>query len=586
MPKIKSGKSSEKSINASKMIIFLFFTVYLIVYGIGIGGFVEYYQVNYPGTLPVFMAYVPMLCYVLAVFMGLSAIIFLKNAREHKIRETKSRKSIKGKSIYKQSLFLIIFIFSFIPLLSPIIDQGKNDQNFSVYNDAWNGCSDFMAVLDDEGYDCYNIQSSLSATERLNKSILLVIIGSNTYFNPLYEIPFFIDFFEKGNSILICHDHGSTSTLLYEIFAANMMDPNIRTKVPITIFPEGILRDNDSCLTNDEGLKDAEFPIIKSFTDHPTTAGIKKVLLSRSSCALGGPFIEFSGWTGIGYTSMYGFVDKNGDKMYKYEDDSYNISSMASSLGSDFPKDMLNIPLGGYPQAVFMAKDSKDSRVFVCADASLFDNELINEPGYDNRQLAINIVKWLTHGQDDWVVVIDESHTRPEYSRDLTSAGIFGFIIQYIVQLSTNPITAWIYPLLAIYTLRRYLPKKNKEEEEKKKKEKVEKEEEKLKFRTSSFFAKKIEWYREKSKYSEALTLLYRRLERKLNSLLSGGKITTVNVVNLITEKDPKISKSKLKRISKFMDDILLIKENKRKIKNEKEFEDMFSEMNWIATNI
>ncbi len=71
-----------------------------------------------------------------------------------------------------------------------------------------------------------------------------------------------------------------------------------------------------------------------------------------------------------------------------------------------------------------------------------------------------------------------------------------------------------------------------------------------------------------------------------MNSLLSGGKITTVNVVNLITEKDPKISKSKLKRISKFMDDILLIKENKRKIKNEKEFEDMFSEMNWIATNI
>ena len=116
-----------------------------------------------------------------------------------------------------------------------------------------------------------------------------------------------------------------------------------------------------------------------------------------------------------------------------------------------------------------MAKDTGNARIFVSADASLFNNELLNEDGYDNQQFAINIINWLTRededdDKDDWMIVFDEAHIRPERSRDVSSAGIFGFIIQYIVQLSTNPLTAWIYPLLAVYTLRRYLPKKDEKE--------------------------------------------------------------------------------------------------------------------------
>ena len=142
----------------------------------------------------------------------------------------------------------------------------------------------------------------------------------------------------------------------------------------------------------------------------------------------------------------------------------------------------------------------------------------------------------------------------------MTSAGIYGFYIQYIVHLSTNPITAWIYPLLAIYTLNRYLPKKNKKKEEEKKAQEEEKKEEQARFRTSSFFAKKIEWYREKARFGKALTLLYRRLERRLNVQLGERKITTQNVVNLVTTKDPKITKLKIRRITRFIERMLLIK--------------------------
>lgn len=181
-------------------------------------------------------------------------------------------------------------------------------------------------------------------------------------------------------------------------------------------------------------------------------------------------------------------------------------------------------------------------------------------------------------------IAFDEAHIRPEESRDLSSAGIFGFIMQYIVHLSTNPITAWIYPLMAVMSIRKYLPKKEAEEE--KRREEEEKKEEKARFRTSSFFANKIEWYKEKGRYGKALVLLYRRLERKLNSLLGGETITTAKVVEMVRAKELKLTKQKGKRIENFMDTILSIKEGKGKIRSEEEFEDLFFEMEWIMVNI
>ena len=178
------------------------------------------------------------------------------------------------------------------------------------------------------------------------------------------------------------------------------------------------------------------------------------------------------------------------------------------------------------------------------------------------------------------VIVFDEAHIRPEISRDLTSAGIFGFIMQYVVHLSTNPITSWIYPLLAFYTLRRYLPKKDKKEEERKIAEEEEKKEERARFRTSSFFAQKIEEFRDKSKYGEALKLLYRRLERKLHSQMKGQKITTRNVVDFVMAKDPSTTKLKIRRLTKFMDIIISIKDGKYKVGDEEDFEENATENN------
>jgi hypothetical protein len=577
---VVSGKTTGKNVHVSMGLILGFFTIFLIIYGIFLTNFIEEYQRSNPtGTLPIYISYLPLVCYIGALFLGIGMLIYIRNVNIQKTREIQSRKKVKSGSIYKQALFLTIFIFVFIPLFGPLFDQGRNTQNFSIYNEEWNGASDFRTTIEQQGYEIMSIQSSLSATERLNKSVLLVLLGPNQFYNPIFEIPYFIEFFENDsrNSLLICHDHGSTSTLLWEIFIASAMDPDIQGSIPVAIFPDGILRDNFSYDTR------PDFPVIESFPGHPTTNNISKVLLSQASSALGEPFTSIPpGWDIVGYSSDYSFVDKNGDKRYDEEYDYLDLSIMTALL----PGIPDRWPLAGYSHAMFMAKNLGNSRVFVSADASLFNNELINNPSYQNRQFAINIVNWLTFGEtEDWVIAFDEAHIRPEYSSDLTSAGIFGVILQYVVHLSTNPITGWIYPIIAIYTLRKYLPKKDEKAHKKKAKEQ-ERKEEKERFRTSSFFAEKIEWYREKGKYGKALVLLYRRLERKLNTLLVERKITTKNIIDMMIAKEPNISKLKTRRISKFMDRVIAIKEGKSKVKNEQDFEDLFFEMEWVVNNL
>ncbi|MFX1573101.1 MAG: hypothetical protein ACFFB0_10160 [Promethearchaeota archaeon] len=585
---VKAAKATEKSLNISKGIVFTFFTFYLIFFGI----FISIYFNSPTGGIPLFVSYLPLLCYVGAAFCGIALIIFIRNVTTHKVRQTQSRKKIKAGSVYKQALFLIIFIFAFIPLLSPIIDRGVNNQNFSVYNNRWNGCSEFKRTIEQAGYNVMTVQSSLSTTQRLNQSILLILMGPNMFYDPVFEIPYFIDFFNGRNSLLLCHDHGSTSTLLWEIFVANMLNfgnQNSTGIFPVTIFPNGILRDNASYDTT------PEFPVIRTFDySHPTTSGIDEVILSVASCAAGGPLVEFFGWDVVGSASeLYSWVDKkpfNGK--VDPEIDVLDLGFIGETL-TGFPSELLKLPLySPFTPHVFLAKEFGNSRVFVSADASLFNNELIDENlGYDNKQFGINIVEWLTYtdlgvDKDNWVVVFDEAHIRPEKSRDLSSAGIYGFIMQYIVHLSTNPITAWIYPLLAVYTLKRYLPKKDKQKEQEKVAEEEEKKEEKARFRTSSFFAQKIEEFKDKAKYGEALLLLYRRLERKLHALLRGEKISTKRVIDMVIAKDPSSTKLKIRRLSRFMDRILAIKEGKYKVRTEDDFEEIFFEMSWAVNNI
>ncbi|MFW9876357.1 MAG: hypothetical protein ACFFG0_24950, partial [Candidatus Thorarchaeota archaeon] len=115
---VKPGKASKKSINISKGIIFTFFTIYLIIFGIIISDFSISYQKDNPEGFPVFITYIPLLCYIGSLFCGIGLLVIIRSVTVQKSRQTQSRKKIKSGSIYKQALFIIIFVFAFIPLLS------------------------------------------------------------------------------------------------------------------------------------------------------------------------------------------------------------------------------------------------------------------------------------------------------------------------------------------------------------------------------------------------------------------------------------------------------------------------------------
>jgi len=331
---------------------------------------------------------------------------------------------------------------------------------------------------------------------------------------------------------------------------------------------------------------------------------------------LGGPLLSMMGWDTIGQTSsQYSYVDTNNNQIFDSNDTYKPPEAITQAVKNVFaPAGLLlekGVPLGGYSQPVFAAKELAygapnnagnlhSSRIFISSDASVFNNELmtVKDPAtnnllFDNKQFALNIIKWLSadFAPEDCVIVFDEAHIRPESGiNEIKSTAIFGRFQGYVNWLSTNPILGLIYPLLALYSLRRWLPS----EENKKKVQleellEAERKREILKFRTSSFFAKKINWYRVNKRYNQALSILYRRIERKLRAVyLQEGQPATVDSIMeaIIQAKGKYINKQQQKQLYDFFTTMEKIKEGNVIVEFEDDFIDLYLSMEWINNNI
>jgi hypothetical protein len=578
------------------MIVIIWIIIILVhIFGIlsSISAFLQP-SIEFEGATSAYGSMIGLLVYVFPIIY----IIKLLMSGLQAIREfRRSKKSTWG---LQQALLVVLFIFAWIPLLGHIIDGGENFRDHSVFNTHPTGNSEFREYAQTLGYETYSTQSSLSSLVRMNRSVCLVVFDPKQSYNPIAEVPFFIDMFNRSLDfhMLICDDHGSTTSLMIEMFLSSAAAMgSLSGTVPLALFPKGILIDNSSYDTA------PNFPIIHDFTEHPTTSGVNNVILSQASAILGGDLLSFFGWETIGRSSAsYSFVDVNEDGKYIYEDDNYPIPDSVTNglnqlggLGIIPQTEVLGliagfsegIPLGGYPQVTFAAKEiTPHNRIFLASDASMFDNELITK--YDNLQFADNIINWLTGGDQSIAIVFDESHNAPYGRREFNSAAMFGMFQGYINWLSTNPFLSWIYPIWAVRVIARWVPKENDRRRRKKKQEEIVEEEIKeLQFRTSSFFAEKINWYRINKEYNQALVLLYRRLERKINKMMGGISTNLDAVVAAIKESQQQYIKSEdLERIKKFLSKMKQVKAKEIDIIDEQEFHDMFFEMEWVNEHI
>ncbi len=521
------------------------------------------------------------------------------------------------------AIFIALLFLTWSPIFLPIVDRGLNNKNNSIYNTDWNGWSNFALALDDEGYEVMSIQSSISTIDQLDptKQIILVIGGPNVYFNPTSEIPYFLTAFRKNFSMFVCEDHGTAGSLLFETYIAS----TVTSPTPFTLFGQGVLNDNASY------WKDPIFPVIKNFPDAGilTQNGVQEVCLSSSGGFLGGTLFGQLGWNFLGSTSStYSWLDKDNNGIYNADNDTYNMpdtmtsvlknqDSMVSVLGDILE---VGLQLGGYPQTVFGMKDLHlntqitinnktavhSGRMFVAADASWLDNELTSIgsriitvdgvqqtiSGFDNLQFGLNIIEYLACGRsvDDCIVVFDEAHIRPDIGyTEISSAASFGATQGYVNWLSTNPILGLVYPLFALQTLRRWIPKEgNKKKVQLRDLEEEERRLSKLQFRSSSFFAQKINWYRQHKNFKLALIQLYRRLERKVNRLLGDAPDRSVHAIMNAMERERGryLSKDNYRRIRRFFEKMDSLKKNKSDIRNELEFEDLFMEMSWVSDHV
>jgi hypothetical protein len=563
--------------------------------------------------------------FIALIFIGIVLVILITTLLST-IREFSKKKTGEGAANEPgfgigQAMFFVILFIAWAPIFMPLVDRGENTKDNSIYNPTWNGWSGFRTSLIDEGYDVMAIQSSISTISQLDssKQIILVIPGPNLFYNPASEVPYFLTAFKTNFSMFICEDHGTVETLLFEMFVASMF------QTPVTFIPKGVVRDNFSY------WKNPAFPVINlgnksmPFGHDYLNEKVDQVVLSSASGFLGGSFLESFGWEVIGETTpYYSYVDVDDDGMFDQKKDVYKFpDSMISAMDTyggeagGFSNEVAlttailedGLPLGGITspsQPVFSVKEiaapnstlssgngTYGSRVFIAGDATWLDNELISIKEYDNLQLALNVMKYLACGRapEDCIIVFDEAHIRPETGQtELTSAATFGKLQGYVNWLSTNPILGLVYPAFSLYSLNRWIPATDDTKKKIQLRDLMEAERTRslLKFRTSSFFSQKINWYRQHKKYKQALLQLYRRLGRRVNALLGDSAARSVNdIINAVRQERGKyIKKDVLDRMRKFFNKIYALKANKDEVKNESEFEELFMEMGWVNDNL
>src|SRR5271157_790229 len=547
----------------------------------------------------------------------------------------------------KTPLFVVIFAIVWIPLLVPLFSGNNNVQKeYSAWNTGDSGTSQLREQIQAAGYtNIYSSLTSYSELLRINESSLLIVLGPNRFFNPVSDIPFLEEFIRNKGSLLIAHEEGSTEWLFTYLCIASLLQmasTKATNPFPMAFFMQGILRDNASYYEQND------FPVISAanIISHPVMNGVNSLVMNHASALMFLPgMASLFGWNVLATsTSQYSWVDKaepnypNGNGIYDPSVDVFKPSGLSiprllftflKSEGISFPD---GIPQGGYALPVIAESElsNNGSRIIVTSDASMFSNQLIKLPGFDNLRFALNCVNWLTRGNHSMKIIFDEYHLRPDTGVDVSAPAMFGQLLDYISFLSSNWVTAPFYPFAAFIMLRRWLPKseeqlrKKQENKQKKESRKARKANRKARserqvlgkllfehespktpsktdipatktktpqqkraekqiarmgiMKKSTFFAQKLQWYMEKSEFNHALELLYNRIKR-LASKKIGEDAKQETIINAIVDKFPQVDRKKIDQFFNKMERIVHKGARKQKITRVESFENLYYEI-------
>ncbi len=418
----------------------------------------------------------------------------------------------------------ILFIIFCLPIFLSVTRIGSEEtRQFSIYNTNWDGTSILKENLENEGYEFQPVVSTLNSLTRIDNLGVLALVGPTIFFDPTETVALAY-FIMRGGSVLIADDFGSANDILGLVNAiiAPFLDSIDTSGFGVAGIPLQGLKVNKSLLMDYESYHlSPVMPVIKYFISGdglPSTSGVTQVVTSYPSAISFLAYDEATDTThwvpafsiggvpipsGIAASTSHSWLEKDVDKArngdFIMDDDEW--SGIPFSI-------MVPMPLG----AVGLGN------ILICTDPSIFINELMSMPQYDNAQYASNLFDWLDINGSR-TIFYDEGHLAPSKGRAFLSIfDPFSYVsmyLRYINSFTMFPLLAPFFPIIAFIFLKRNYPKSRGMSPLLMTKIKQKK--------SRSFFAAKMAWYVNYEQYDKALNVLYKRLKRRLDRKFDCG---------------------------------------------------------------
>ena len=118
-------------------------------------------------------------------------------------------------------IYVILFIVLTLPFFLALIPQEFNSSPFSIYNEGWDGLTEFKDLIN-ENHPSTSVETIIGSTNALNRlnstgganSGTLIIMGPKVSYDPTEAIAIML-YFLKGGRLIIADDFGTANDILY-----------------------------------------------------------------------------------------------------------------------------------------------------------------------------------------------------------------------------------------------------------------------------------------------------------------------------------------------------------------------------------
>lgn len=425
---------------------------------------------------------------------------------------------------WKEILQVVLFLLAWVPVsmlagYTLIGAEPVYTHDFSIYNEEWNGLSQFRVSIEDTSRDVRSIQASMSVLTRENGSAVLVIMGPVADFSLDVTLVVYTHLL-AGGGVLIADDFGSANNslailnyLMGQFLAGSAIGNQTQG---LLSFTGGVLLDLDSY----DPIKEPRLPIIRDFTNPYgirsdqgfLTQGVTELHLNWASAI--SPYCLL-GRAGIAWSTPRSWCETNITDPTPDPVNETWVGSLPVVGALDFST--VENPNGG--------------RIVATSDPSIFTNDMYGQFS-GNRQFASNVIEWLSKSDTTQPIVFCEQLLAVPWN---SGEFFFGMYLGRVLWLSSLPILSALYPLVTALGIKRYLPEIKKPE--------VKSVSDVFLRRGQTYFGERMAYYRTEGNYARVVKMLYRKMKRGLRKQQHWTVYDSNRLWEMMRYKDSKLKK-------------------------------------------